>query len=689
MYSPLVPITIKSRYFQKSISVKRNIVRCTICILMSWQMASGQVNSTPVLTPSPPYARFNEMPVTMVSPLSWLKSYLLAQKDGLTGNIQAAGFPYNSMGWKGIVQLPPGYEEFKLWWPYEQTAYWIDGALRCGYLLKDQALIDSAKSYLDWMLDHRQPNGLLGPAHLGIYRWPHAVLNRAMMAAWYATGNRRIVDALTEHFMASSGDYIKERNIVNIETMCWLYGISGNKDMLQLAVRSYDAYNANTVSDETITGLLSDKVPTDHGVTFLELVKVPAILYMYTGVQKYLLAAEHGFEKLEKHHMLIDGVPSSSEHLNGRESDNVHETCDIADYIWSAGYMLMATGNPKWGDRMERACFNAGIGCVGKDFKTHQYYSSPNQVIADQNSSKWHCIDGWYEQSRPRMAYQPWHDTECCSGNVNRIMPCYMSRMWLKTDSGGIVAALFGPSRIDLPAVKMEPGITIVQQTDYPFNGAVKFQFQCKAGQRISRPFSIRIPAWADSTTILVDGVPVKEKIYNGQFFRISSQLKNGSSIEVHFSMAPRLQIWPGDGVAITSGPLVFAYNIPSERSISKDKPSFLPGFDALSYRPAGEWNYALDIKDAAQASVSRSAALPQNPWLADSVPVHITLPAWKITNWKLLNGYTPGLPSDYELLQKDSITLIPLGATTLRISIFPDVRKRFTISRLDKIPEL
>ena len=155
------------------------------------------------------------------------------------------------------------------------------------------------------------------------------------MAAWYATGDRRIIDALTRHFMASADDYAKDRNIVNIETMCWLYGVSGNKNMLDMAIRSYEAYNTNNESDETVAGLLSDRVPGDHGVTFLELVKIPAILYMYTGMQKYIEAADHGFEKLEKYHMLIDGVPSSSESLNGKESDRVHVTCDISDYLWS------------------------------------------------------------------------------------------------------------------------------------------------------------------------------------------------------------------------------------------------------------------------------------------------------------------------------------------------------------------
>jgi hypothetical protein len=48
--------------------------------------------------------------------------------------------------------------------------------------------------------------------------------------------------------------------------------------------------------------------------------------------------------------------------------------------------MTMATGDGLWGDRVERACFNAGMGAVKKDWKGAQYFSCPNQFLATQNS---------------------------------------------------------------------------------------------------------------------------------------------------------------------------------------------------------------------------------------------------------------------------------------------------------------
>ena len=47
------------------------------------------------------------------------------------------------------------------------------------------------------------------------------------------------------------------------------------------------------------------------------------------------------------------------------------------------GYGAMRlTGDGIWGDRIERACFNAALGAIRKDWKGLQYMSSPNQVIA-------------------------------------------------------------------------------------------------------------------------------------------------------------------------------------------------------------------------------------------------------------------------------------------------------------------
>ena len=91
----------------------------------------------------PIHRKFQPLPLTAIAPAGWLKRYLRAQAQGLTGHLQVAGFPFNTKGWAGPRLLPP--EHADPWWPYEQYAYWIDAMIRCGHLLGHKSLIAKAK----------------------------------------------------------------------------------------------------------------------------------------------------------------------------------------------------------------------------------------------------------------------------------------------------------------------------------------------------------------------------------------------------------------------------------------------------------------------------------------------------------------------------------------------------------------
>ena len=182
-----------------------------------------------------------------------------------------------------------------------------------------------------------------------------------------------------------------------------------------------------------------------HGVTHIEVAKLPAILYCYTGKDEYLKFALAAQRRIFDHHMLIDGVPSTSEDYRTVTSLDSHETCDIADHSWSWGHILMATGQAVWADHVERACFNAAMGAIRKDWKALQYFSCPNQFLATLDSDHNVMAHGGF-----LMAFQPNPGKEgaCCGGNVHRIFSNYVIRMWMKTNDGGLAAVLYGPSKV-------------------------------------------------------------------------------------------------------------------------------------------------------------------------------------------------------------------------------------------------
>ena len=102
------------------------------------------------------------------------------------------------------------------------------------------------------------------------------------------------------------------------------------------------------------------------------------------------------------------------------------ETCDVAGYVWSQTALLAVTGEGRMADRAERAFFNAGAATVSRDFKTHVYFQSPNRFAARSPDFP----------HRPRASggsYQPKHAPLCCTAALNRILPYYVTHMWMAT----------------------------------------------------------------------------------------------------------------------------------------------------------------------------------------------------------------------------------------------------------------
>lgn len=317
-----------------------------------------------------------------------------------------------------------------------------------------------------------------------------------------------IVEALHRHCLADMASYgVPVRNITNIEDMLWCYERSGDPRLLAMAEMAWADYSA---LDGKADGadLKADRVfantPIDaHGVSYSEMSKQPAILYMYTGKPEYLKFAVAAQKRIFEHHILIDGIPSTSEHYATVTSLDSRETCDITDHTWTWGYMLMATGNGLWADRIECACFNAGFGAIKKDWKGLQYFSCPSQFLATQTSDH-----NAMNRGHQIMSYQPnpGHATACCGGDVHRLFRNYVIRMWMYDRSGGLAATLYGPCRVSAAVGPDHHPIEIVETTDYPFGEQIHFKVNTR--KPVEFPLSLRIPAWCLSPSLMVNGEP-------------------------------------------------------------------------------------------------------------------------------------------------------------------------------------
>ena len=637
------------------------------------------------------HVRFQDGLLTHITPKGWLADLCVRQREGLTGHPKALSYPYDSCLWAG--RIARNGEHGDGWWRYEQTAYYTDGLLRLGYALNDASLVARATAGIDYTLAHQSEKGFLGDPCLwdsehyqtsqGREMWPMAVFFRALKAHYDATGDKRIVDALGKYYACYTADNIStNRNIVSVEGMMWLYGLTHDRHLLEVAEEAWSKANPGGGKGGLFSGGLnpkdcvSDEPLYLHGVTYCEEMKVPLLLHAATGKKEYLVQARNVLDKLVEYHMLPDGCPSSVEQTRGNSVHWGHETCDVSDFTWSLGYFLEVTGEAWYADMIERCVFNAGLGAVTKDFKALQYFSNLNQFICryDSNHNPYAYGTSWAQ-------YRSTHATECCAGNVNRFIPNYISRMWLKDARGNPVAALYGPSAVDYGFVKIE------EETDYPLSGKVRFRFHLSAPKSFA--FTYRVPDWCVGRADC------------GKFVTVERKFSDGDALDVEFPMetvfekvAPRRYVVKdvtvpkpmllkggakSQGTVVRRGPLVFAFPIAERRTEDtlphkemNGKVSGDPEFKCWNLDPAGPFNYAL-ARHAAKVILDESADCT---FASKRPSVRIEVPVRRI-RWELDGGrYTPDLPEDIECLssEEETVSLIPYGATCLRLSVFPEL---------------
>jgi hypothetical protein len=649
------------------------------------------------------YAKYKDIALSSIRPEGWLRKYLEKQRDGLTGHLEvAAGEPFKS-GWgrsRADIEFDDG--DSCDWWPYEQTGYWIDGMIRCGYLLKDDFLINKALERMNAILDNPDEDGYLGPEFLKekghMYRWVHSVFFKAFMALHSATGDERVIPALARHYLSNTSNHSQLREVCNVEAILWTYEKTGDERLLNHAVNAYAEFcQLSPESDCTLENMLSDRVSTEHGVTFNEEAKLGAILYMYTGEEKYLDATVNAYRKIDRDQMLVDGVNSSSEMLRGKDVLDSHETCDITEYAWSMGYLFQATGEAEYADKIERACFNAAPGAVDNHFKALQYFSCPNQVIADKTSN--HSL---FYRGSDRMSYRPNPGTPCCTGEVNKIMPNFITRMWMDDGYNGLAAILYGPCKVRAEVGVGRKTIEIIEETDYPFRDTINFRIN--AEMPVQFTLTLRIPIWCKDAEIKVNGTVEGEKPRPGTFVKLDRIYRQGDCVTLTLPMDLKLSHWSGGGIAIERGPLVYSLRIEEDWQRNMEETSSGDDFPIWNLYPTSRWNYALAIDennlDREVEVIYRE--MSQEPWDIKSTPLELKVPARTVEGWDIerkstilkqawhekgcpleireVEGdfkLTPPLPPVESLSERlgreiEKVTLVPYGCTRLRLTIFP-----------------
>jgi hypothetical protein len=636
-----------------------------------------------VREPKVPLA-FRPLPPGSVEPAGWLRDWAVAARDGITGHLDEDHAVFAD-AWKGFQIKAPNAAADGTGWPLEQCAYWLDGALRLGFVLHDEALIKKIRARLDPVVDgvNKAPFGTSfiywkpGYKPEGFDSWAHSQLGRALVALYQGTGDRRVLDALVKvyadypvnmgptHFHDVSG-------LCNLEAMLDTYSLSGERRILDRALRAIA--QPHVAADIQAWG--AGRLAPGHMVILYENIRLPALVYPWSGDQRQLQASLGALRWLDENHMLPYGVASGEEYASGVGAFRKTETCDVTAMLLVHSWLYRIQGRGNWGDRMERAFFNAGAAPIARDFQTMCYYQSPNRLRSDSLPCEQPKCPGREGVRFHRLGCP---SVLCCVGAVNRILPNYILHMWMATPENGLAATLYGPCTVSALAGP-RVSVKLTTATDYPFDESLRIKVE--PAKEVEFPLYLRIPGWCRQADIVVRDTALRLTPDEKGFAKILRTWSPGDVVELKLRMEPQVirgfetsfptanrayfdfepdAVFQPRRLPYASalyGPLLFALPIP-------DVDPNTPAKDA-------KWQYALD-PDASRGDggirVERKPMPAHWDWPLDA-PVALTVRA-RAFDWR---------PTDAQALPDKPVTgtaaetirLVPYGCTKFRISMFP-----------------
>ena len=623
---------------------------------------------------------FYLLPAGSIRPRGWLAAQLRIQANGLGGHLDEtwADVGPNS-GWLG------GKGE-----SWERGPYFTDGLLPLAYLLDDDTLKAKARKFIDWTVDHQAANGMIGPASNDDW-WPRIVMLKALTQFHELTGDPRVVPVMDKYFRYQLAqlptrplrDWSRFRWQDEALSVIWLYNRSGENYLLDLArllhQQGYDwiAQYADFQYKKQITaefiklnegGGLKDLALATHGFNNGQALKAGPVWSLVSGSTEDRNGAFQMMSELDRYHGLPNGMFSCDEHLSGPDPSQGSELCTVVEYMFSLEHALAISGDPRFGDRLEKLAFNALPGAFTDDMWAHQYNQEPNQVECSLHNKPW-VSDG---PESNLYGLEP--NFGCCTANFHQGWPKFTNSLFMlsgerESDAhDGLVVAAYAPCEVR--TILRGTPVHIEEQTEYPFRGSV--QFTVNPESPLAFPLHFRIPGWAGGTTIHVNGQPATTGV-PGSFARIERTWKRGDRVEIRFPMAPRVSRWFNNSVAIERGPVVFSFGVGESWVKLRDR-----GMTAdWQVFPTDQWNYALqlDAQDPAKSIVVAESAVGDRPFSRHQPPVQLEVKARAVESWRAVDGVADPVPkSPVKTADAEkTVSLIPYAAAKLRITAFPE----------------
>jgi DUF1680 family protein len=410
-------------------------------------------------------------------------------------------------------------------------------------------------------------------------------LFQAAVATVRGTGETGLLDVavkLADHLVATFG----EGRTVDVDGhpvvemgLVELYRETGTQAYLDLARWFVDARGHGIIEGHgKQPTYFSDRVPVreqttveGHSVRAVYLTAGAADVAAETGDAELLAALTTQWEGMLATKTYVTGgigarwdMEQFGDHHELSPDRAYAETCAAIGSVQWTWRMLLATGEARYADLVERTLYNAflpGVSLAGAEY----FYVNALQLR-----------DGAHPDEERSVANgrRPWFDCACCPPNIMRTLSSLDAYLATSSEAGvQLHQFATGTVSAQLPGGVGDVGFSVT--TDYPWDGTVRLE--------VTEPgtgdweLAVRVPAWAEGATATVEGSPVA--VEPGEYLRVVRRWSVGDVVELVLPLQvrvveadPRVDAVRG-AVVVERGPLVYCVEQP-------DLPADLPADD-------------------------------------------------------------------------------------------------------------
>lgn len=403
-----------------------------------------------------------------------------------------------------------------------------------------------------------------------------------------------LADWLYEHMSCINDVELQEIMKHEYGGMNWvlsdLYVITGDARYLAMSKRWHDNHVVEPLTKgiDVLTGIhANSQFPKISGL---------AARYPYTADSSDLKGAQFFWESVVNHRSYVTGGNSSNEIFCPKDSMShtlscyTTENCNEYNMLKLTSLLYKINPRVEYADYMERTLFNHILSAQNTDDGRVCYYLA--------------LVPG------AQKTYQTLYDDfKCCVCSAMDGYTRHSEYIYAHSDSR-LYVNLFIASELDW----YEKGISVRQETQFPYEDFTFLKFECK--RKTEMCLMIRNPYWlSEPMTLKVNGelqIPISSEGY----YSINRIWKTGDIVEINLPMDTRTECMPDDKnkIALFRGPVLLAGIFEDEIAAALIEENKAPAIVPKN-TPTNQWLKTTDKPLFFQPSITTSDLIHLKPF--------------------------------------------------------------------------